>query len=157
MSNRIFQSVIVQLKDATDRVLGVIDSEGIVVSCSDSSMLGEKWTDAALKVGSSFDAMLSFDGKTFKAIVGNSNYFEYAVFSGGEDAMARSMCTMAYESVIGRGRLETVPEAEREAAQQCLMAHYGRPDFAFDRASMAHTRVFRLAVKSMTGKRRKRK
>ena len=38
MSNRIFQSVIVQLKDATDRVLGVIDSEGIVVSCSDSSM-----------------------------------------------------------------------------------------------------------------------
>ena len=96
MSNRIFQSVIVQLKDATDRVLGVIDSEGVVVSCRDSSMLGEKWTDAALKVGSSFDAMLSFDGKTFKAIVGNSNYFEYAVFSGGEDAMARSMCTMAY-------------------------------------------------------------
>ena len=68
---------------------------------------------------------------------------------------AHGMCTMAYESVIGRGRLETVPEAEREAALQCLMAHYGRPDFAFDRASMAHTRVFRLAVESMTGKRRK--
>ena len=68
---------------------------------------------------------------------------------------AKGMCTMAYESVIGRGRLETVPEAEREAALQCLMAHYGRPDFAFDRASMAHTRVFRLAVESMTGKRRK--
>ena len=30
MSNRIFQSVIVQLKDATDRVLGVIDSEGFL-------------------------------------------------------------------------------------------------------------------------------
>ena len=70
---------------------------------------------------------------------------------------AKGMCTMAYESVIGRGRLETVPEAEREAALQCLMAHYGRPDFAFDRASVAHTRVFRLAVESMTGKRRKRK
>ena len=68
---------------------------------------------------------------------------------------AKGMCTMAYESVIGRGRLETVPEAEREAALQCLMAHYGRPDFAFDRASVAHTRVFRLAVESMTGKRRK--
>lgn len=39
---------------------------------------------------------------------------------------AHGMCTMAYESVIGRGRLETVPEAEREAALQCLMAHYGR-------------------------------
>ena len=65
----------------------------------------------------------------------------------------------AYRSIMGSGtireRLETVPEAEREAALQCLMAHYGRPDFAFDRASMAHTRVFRLAVESMTGKRRK--
>ena len=28
---------------------------------------------------------------------------------------AKGMCTMAYESVIGRGRLEPVPEAEREA------------------------------------------
>ena len=36
-----------------------------------------------------------------------------------------------------------------------VLAHYGRPDFAFDRASVAHTRVFRLAVESMTGKRRK--
>ena len=78
-----------------------------------------------------------------------ARFFQYIQVKGG--------VTAAYESVIGRGRLETVPEAEREAALQCLMAHYGRPDFAFDRASVAHTRVFRLAVESMTGKRRKRK
>ena len=96
MSNRIFQNVIVQLKDATDRVLGVMDPEGIVISCSDTSLLGERWPDAALKVGSSFDAMVGFGGRTFKAIVGNSNYYEYAVFSGGEDEIARSMCLMAY-------------------------------------------------------------
>ena len=76
-----------------------------------------------------------------------ARFFQYIQVKGG--------VTVAYESVIGRGRLETVPEAEREAALQCLMAHYGRPDFAFDRASVAHTRVFRLAVESMTGKRRK--
>lgn len=29
MSNRIFQNVIVQLKDATDRILGVMDPEGL--------------------------------------------------------------------------------------------------------------------------------
>ena len=28
MSSRVFQSVIVQLKDATDRTIGVIDSDG---------------------------------------------------------------------------------------------------------------------------------
>ena len=96
MSNRIFQNVIVQLKDATDRILGVMDPEGIVISCSDTSLLGERWPEAALKVGSSLDAMVSFEGRTFKAIVGNSNYYEYAVFSSGEDEMARSMCLMAY-------------------------------------------------------------
>lgn len=78
MSNRIFQNVIVQLKDATDRILGVMDPEGIVISCSDTSLLGERWPEAALKVGSSLDAMVSFEGRTFKAIVGNSNYYEYA-------------------------------------------------------------------------------
>ena len=83
MSNRIFQNVIVQLKDATDRILGVMDPEGIVISCSDTSLLGERWPEAALKVGSSLDAMVSFEGRTFKAIVGNSNYYEYAVFSSG--------------------------------------------------------------------------
>ena len=40
--------------------------------------------------------MVGFGGRTFKAIVGNSNYYEYAVFSGGEDEIARSMCLMAY-------------------------------------------------------------
>lgn len=46
-----FQNVIVQLKDATDRILGVMDPEGIVISCSDTSLLGERWPEAALKVG----------------------------------------------------------------------------------------------------------
>ena len=32
MSNSIFQSVIGQLREATDRVLGVIDTDGNVVS-----------------------------------------------------------------------------------------------------------------------------
>ena len=50
MSNSVFQSVIVQLRDITDRSFGVIDTEGCVVSCTDMSILGERWTDAALKV-----------------------------------------------------------------------------------------------------------
>ncbi len=96
MSNRIFQSVIIQLRDATDRVLGVIDAEGNVVSCSDSMLLGERWADAAMKVGTGFDSITYYEGRTYKAMVGNSNYFEYAVFVGGEDEIARSLCSMAY-------------------------------------------------------------
>ncbi len=37
MSSRIFQSVIVQMKEATDRMIGVIDADSNVISCSDLS------------------------------------------------------------------------------------------------------------------------
>ena len=76
MSNSVFQSVIVQLKDVTDRVFGVIDTEGCVVSCTDMSLLGERWNDAALKVGNSSENLMTYGQKTFKAIIGNSNFFE---------------------------------------------------------------------------------
>ena len=40
MSSRIFQSVIVQMKEATDRMIGVIDADSNVISCSDTSLIG---------------------------------------------------------------------------------------------------------------------
>ena len=96
MSNSVFQSVIVQLRDISDRTFGVIDTEGCVVSCTDMSLLGERWADAALKVGNSAENMVAFGQKSFKAIVGNSNFFEYAVFCTGEDETARAFCQLAY-------------------------------------------------------------
>ena len=50
MSNSVFQNVILQLKEVSDRTFGVIDTEGSVISCTDVSLLGERWSDAALKV-----------------------------------------------------------------------------------------------------------
>ena len=96
MSNSVFQGVIVQLRDISDRVFGVIDTEGCVVSCTDMSMLGERWPDAALKVGSASESVVPFAQKSFKAITGNSNYFEYAVFCSGDDETAKSFCQMAF-------------------------------------------------------------
>ena len=96
MSNSVFQSVIVQLKEISDRTFGVIDTEGCVVSCTDVSLLGERWTDAALRVGSAGESVVTFGQKSFKAIVGNSNYYEYAVFCTGDDDDARSFCQLAY-------------------------------------------------------------
>ena len=96
MSNSVFQSVIVQLKDISDRTFGVIDTEGCVVSCTDVSLLGERWPDAALRIGGGVDGITVFAQKCFKAIVGSSNLFEYAVFCSGDDEMAKSFCSMAY-------------------------------------------------------------
>ena len=96
MSNSVFQSVIIQLRDVSDRTFGVIDTEGSVVSCTDMSLLGERWADAALKVGNSAESVVTFAQKSFKAIMGNSNYFEYAVFCTGDDELAKSFCQVAY-------------------------------------------------------------
>ncbi len=96
MSNSIFQSVIIQLKEISDRSFGVIDTDGCVVSSTDVSLLGERWPDAALKVGNSGTEPVTFGQKTFKSIVGNSNYFEYAVFCTGDDEVARGYCQLAY-------------------------------------------------------------
>ena len=96
MSNSVFQSVIIQLKEVSDRVFGVIDTDGSVISCTDVALLGERWNDAALKVGNSSESIVTFGQKTFKAIVGNSNFFEFAVFCSGDDDVARSLCQLAY-------------------------------------------------------------
>ena len=96
MSNSVFQSVIIQLREISERTFGVIDTEGCVVSCTDMSLLGERWTDAALKVSSGGESIVTFAQKTFKAIIGSSNFFEYAVFCTGDDELSRSYCLMAY-------------------------------------------------------------
>ena len=95
MSNSVFQSVIMQLKEATDRTLGVIDAEGSVIACSDVSLLGERWSDVPLKIGSFVDSIVTYGQRTYKAMVGNSNFLDYAVFCAGEDELARGMCVAA--------------------------------------------------------------
>ena len=96
MSNNVFQSVIVQLKEVSDRVFGVIDTEGCVVSCTDVSLLGERWPDAALKVAGAAETVVSFGQKTFRGILSSTNVLEYAVFCSGDDDQARTYCSLAY-------------------------------------------------------------
>ena len=96
MSNSVFQSVIQQLKDVSDRVFGVVDNEGCVVSSTEVSLLGERWTDAVRKVAGSGEQTVAFGQKTFRAIMNNANLFEYAVFCTGDDEQAKVFCNMAY-------------------------------------------------------------
>ena len=96
MANSVFQSVIVQLKDATDRTFGVVDTDGYVVSCTDPVLLGERWPDAVLKISGSDQRIVTFGQKTFRPIMSSANYFEYAVFCTGDDELAKDFCNVAY-------------------------------------------------------------
>ena len=57
--------------------------------------------------------------------------------------------------MIGRGILSVLPEEEKYEALCILMKHYHQEDFAFSRAAVPKTAVFKLTVEAMTGKRRK--
>ena len=96
MANSVFQNVMQQLKDVTDRYFGVIDGEGCVISCTDITLTGERWPDAAVRVSGAADSVVTFNQKTFKPIYGNGKHFEYAVFCGGDDEQAKIYCQMAY-------------------------------------------------------------
>lgn len=62
-------------------------------------------------------------------------------------------CTMGYESVIGRGKIEIVPEEERYDALRALMRQYYEEEFSFPEEAVKRTTVMKLVVEEVTGKR----
>ena len=95
MSSRIFQSVILQMKEATDRCLGVIDSEGFVVACSELSLIGTKLENLQTLTGDMSEQFFVSASRTYKILGSPNSRFDYAVFVDGRDATARSICIMA--------------------------------------------------------------
>ena len=75
MSNSVFQSVMVQLKDVTDREFGVIDAEGFVVSSTDLTLQGERWPDAVGRMIDSTDGTLFYRERYFRSLVNGNNAF----------------------------------------------------------------------------------
>lgn len=65
-------------------------------------------------------------------------------------------CTMEYESIIGRGRVEIVPEDEKYEALCVLMRQYYPEGADFNKAAIPRTTVLKLTVETMTGKKRKK-
>ncbi|MBR5490809.1 MAG: helix-turn-helix domain-containing protein [Oscillospiraceae bacterium] len=95
MSNRIFQSVIIQMKDATDRTFGVVNNQGFVVACNELSMIGSFLDDVQAITGESPDQIYTIGNRTYKLFGGVDSQFDYAVFVNGLDSVARCVCIIA--------------------------------------------------------------
>ena len=100
MSSRIFQSVVLQMKECTDRAIGVIDSEGTVVACNELTSIGERWYGAVEAIGHN-EQNTVYEGKTFRAMSGWGAQFDYAVFVKGDDEQAATLCSMAAVALNG--------------------------------------------------------
>ena len=82
MSNRLFQGVIYQIKDAIDRTIGVVNNDGTVVCSSNLNLIGMADYVDFSKIYNLDPVVIN--GWTFLA-VGNAPHPEYAVFVDGDD------------------------------------------------------------------------
>ncbi len=95
MSGRIFQNVVLQLKENTDHIIGVIDGEGSVIACSELPMIGQRWPEYVPLINNASGEMVPADGKIFKALGGWGSQFDYAAFTFGDNEISRTACAMA--------------------------------------------------------------
>ncbi|MBO4854181.1 MAG: helix-turn-helix domain-containing protein [Oscillospiraceae bacterium] len=95
MSGRIFQNVVLQFKETTDRVIGVIDSEGTVIACSELTGIGKRWAKCVDTINAAEGKCVALEGRTFKALPGWGGQFDYAVFAAGDDSVGYTVCSMA--------------------------------------------------------------
>ena len=86
MSNRLFQGIIHQMKEAVDRVIGVIDENSVIISCSELVKIGETRQGIRDELSYTNEAVVS-GGYTYRPI-GNGTKNEYVVFVEGEDKTA---------------------------------------------------------------------
>ena len=90
MSNRLFQSIIHQMKDVVDRTIGVIDENGAVISCSELVRIGEIRRGVRDELAYTSEPVC-INGYTYRPM-GSAAKAEYIVFAEGEDKMAEKIC-----------------------------------------------------------------
>ena len=95
MPSRIFQNVIIQMKDSLDRTLGVVDDQGYVIASSELAAIGSRLEDFRLS---------QFDPETHELITANHVYvmlssesgpLGYAAYVDGSDSVAKTVCSIS--------------------------------------------------------------
>ena len=92
MANRVFQNVVYQMKDAVDRVVGVVDETGAVISCSELGQIGEV-RDGVAAVSQAAGETLTLDGYSYHQF-SNAKHNDYAAFVEGTDETAAQFAAM---------------------------------------------------------------
>jgi len=110
MSSRIFQSVILQMKDATKRCFGVADEQGNVIASSDLSMMGYAIEEIRPSAAEAANELFTAGGRTCRALGGGQPYY---VFVDGTDELARSVCILA---AVALGEAKSGYDEKHDAA-----------------------------------------
>ena len=92
MSNRLFQSVLHQMRDAIDRTIGVIDETSTIVACSDLGKIGES-VESVFNTNI-IDTEAFVSGKYTYKPFGTEQHPEYLLFVEGTDIEALRYCSL---------------------------------------------------------------
>ena len=96
--SKLFQGIIHQMRDAVDRVIGVIDESGTVVSCSELGIIGEQ--RQSIKEALAYSAGLVVSGGFTYRAVGSNVKPDYVVFVEGEDKYAEKTSMLISISLV---------------------------------------------------------
>ena len=93
MANRLFQSIINQMRDTIDKTIGVLDSDFTIIACSDLARIGEAFNTADfLNTDSTTESF-----KVMNNIVrplGSQESNDYYVFVEGSDIISEKFCAL---------------------------------------------------------------
>ena len=118
MSSRMFQNVILQMKEATDRRIGVIDADGSVVSCTDPGVVGEKWAECIIRLSGADESVVHFGGMTLRPLSGDGAHFEFAVFVDSNDNGVWDKDDKKAEAWIDANKNKLIDDGE---LKECVM------------------------------------
>ena len=90
MSNRLFQTVIYQMKDVIGRNIGVIDDSGIIVACSEMGKVGESKQRIREELTYSSESIV-YEGYTYRFFGSAGAKNDCIVFVEGDDSHSSKM------------------------------------------------------------------
>ena len=137
MSSRVFQSVIVQMKEATDRVIGVVDEQCYVIACSELSLIGTRLDDLPHAINESKDSVIKSAVRTFKLLGSQASRFDYAVFVSGDDETARGICILA-TIAMGEARVNYEEKHNKASFVKNIISDNILPGDVYIRAKELH-------------------
>ncbi|WP_458862413.1 PucR family transcriptional regulator [Acidaminobacterium chupaoyuni] len=93
MAARLFQSILLEVKNKVDFILGVVDSTGVITACTELKFIGEN-IEAAVEFFKTGLEEGQFGGYTFHMIGGYEGGAENAVFAGSVGEQASIVCAL---------------------------------------------------------------
>ncbi len=95
MPSRIFQNVIIQMKDSLDRTLGVVDEQGYVIASSELATIGSRQEEYRPAQFNPDTHELVTAGHVFVQLISESGPLGYAAYVDGTDGVARTVCSIS--------------------------------------------------------------